>query len=150
MNADKFRWNVRITSSKPKESVAFVRKHQFRVGPAISYDAEEGSITALEYALGGIGAELISGMFQLAKKKRLTIDAAEALVHAEIDDPMAQLGVVGATGHPGIDLIKIRIYVTSFDEPEAIEQLWTEVQSRSTLLHTFRRAAKVEINFQMT
>jgi hypothetical protein len=42
------------------------------------------------------------------------------------------------------------MYVTSFDEPEAIEQLWSEVRSRSTLLHTFRRAAKVEISFQIT
>jgi hypothetical protein len=146
---ERFRWTLRVTTARPNQARVFARKHQFEVGPPISYDRDERSITALEYAIGALGAEIVSGLTGLAKRRRVEIDAAEALLNAELDDPMAQLGAVGATGHPGLHRLEIKVYVSSFEDPEAVRRVFEEAIGRSTLLHTLRRAVTVELALQI-
>jgi hypothetical protein len=83
----------------------FVRKHQFPVGAPLQFDAEYDAITALEYVLGAIGADVVHGLQTLARKRRVDIDQVEAVVQGELNNPLTYLGVVGADGPPGLEKI---------------------------------------------
>ena len=57
-----------------------MRTHRYDVGVPLSFDREEQGITALEYVLGAIGADLVVGLQRVARKRRLKLDAVEATV----------------------------------------------------------------------
>jgi len=69
----------------------------------------------------------------------------EATVQGELNDPLAALGVVGAKGHPGIERIRITVYVSSLESPARLLELWEESLRASPLLQTFRAACTVEL-----
>src|SRR4051812_21929713 len=110
------RWVLRVTSASKDRATAFVRKHQFTIGAPISFDEQHGAITALEYVLGAIAADVLNGLRAEADRRRLQIDTAEAVVHGELNAPLAHIGVVGATGHPGVQRIEVRAFVGTVEE----------------------------------
>src|SRR5689334_13466437 len=117
--ADAHRWSVRVSAAGKDTVRVFSRKHQFTVGAPVHFDEEYAHVSALEYALGAVGAELVHGLVSLGRRRRLAIDHAEALVQGELDDPLAYLGAVGATGHAGLAKIAVKVFVSSIDEEEA-------------------------------
>src|SRR5689334_11613521 len=107
---DAHRWSVRVSAAGKDAARVFVRKHQFTVGAPVHFDEEYGQISALEYVLGAVGAELVNGLVSMGRRRRLAIDHAEAVVQGSLDDALAYLGAVGAVGHAGLAEISARVY----------------------------------------
>ena len=140
-----FEWELRVRSTDPGRATAYTRNQQFEVGKPLAFDAEYGHVTALEYVLGAIGADIVNGLTGLARTRRVGVDSVEALVTGELNNPLTHLAVVGEDGHPGIERVRVRVYVTS-DETEAkIVKVWNEMLERSPLVHTFRPALDLEL-----
>ena len=147
---DAHRWYVRVSATGTDASRAFARKHQFTVGTPVHFDEEYGQISALEYVLGAVGAELVHGLVALGRRRRLAIDHAEALVQGSLDDALAYLGAVGAEGHAGLAEITARVYVSTLEEEGAIRRLWDEVLERSPLVRTLRPAIRFDLTLKVT
>jgi hypothetical protein len=135
---------MRVTAAEQDQARVSVRKHQFVVGRPIDFDVEAPTISAVEYALGALGAELVDGLRQFANRRRLVLDGVEALVRADIEDSLVYLEVVGESGVPRIERVEIKVYVTSPEAEPTVQDLFQDVVDRLPLLGTFRTAVHLE------
>jgi hypothetical protein len=131
-----FSSRLRVTAKEAGTARVSVRRHQFTVGRPISVDVEYGHVTALEYALGAVGAEIVTGLHEFASRRRLEIDAVEAVVDGELGNPLLYFEVVGETGDPGLSRISIKVYVASPHDEDTVRQLWNDTLERLPLART--------------
>lgn len=142
------RWTLRVTSTRTPGSIAHARKHSFAVGAPISFDAEYGAITALEYLLGAVGADLVGGIQTVARRRRVEVDDIEAVVHGALHNPMVYLCVVGESGDAGIRAIEARVYISSLDDEARVRAVWAEVLETSPIVNTLSKAVQLDLAYQ--
>ena len=142
------RWTLRVTAMRPSGSTVHVRKHSFAAGAPISFDTEYGAITAMEYLLGALGADLVGGIQTVARRRRVEVDDVEVLVHGVLHNPMVYLRVVGETGDAGIRAIEARVYISSLDDEARVRAVWTEVLETSPIVNTLTKALKLDLTYQ--
>jgi hypothetical protein len=140
---ESFSWNARVSQKAEEGASVSVRRHRFQVGPAVVFDSESPRICALEYVLGAIGADIVSSFSDLARRNRLDVAQVEATVQGTLVNPLAYLGVIGETGHPGLHRIKVRVYISSSSPATEIETTWKESLARSPLTQTFKDLMEV-------
>ncbi len=149
MESEHYTWTLRIRPAPQHNATVFARKHRFTVGAPVQFDAAYESISALEYMLGALGAEVVNGLQRLAHKRQVRLEHLEAVVQGELNNPLTYLGVVGESGHPGVEKVQIKVFLTSFDPEEVIQRLWQDVLSRSPLVRTFQASIQLELRLQM-
>lgn len=145
-----FHWSVRVSANRPNQAAVFVRKHRYEVGLPLHFDEEYEQVAALEYALGAIGADIVNGLQALARKRRLQVDHVEAVVQGELNNPLIYLNVIGEQGHPGLERVSIKVYLSSLEPEDRLHLLWEEVLAHSPLVHTFQKAVQLELTLQIT
>src|SRR5215204_5754554 len=123
------RSTLRVTATSGETATAFVRRQQFAAGRPLQFDVEYPQVTPLEYALGAVGAEIVNGVRAIAKRRRIVIDAIEAVVHGDLDNPLAYFDVVGIEGHPHLRRIVLTLYVASPAPSGSVHELWKATQS---------------------
>ncbi len=104
----------------PRSCHSLVRRHQFEVGAPLHFDEEYDRVSCLEYVLAAIGGDLVNGMRRLAHRCRLRVDQIEAVVEGELNNPLTYLGVVGESGHPGLEKVSVSIYVSTLEDEERV------------------------------
>jgi hypothetical protein len=57
--------------------------------------------------------------------------------------------VHGESGHPGLEKVRVRVYLASSEEETAIHRLWHEMLATSPLVHTFQAAIQFELTLQV-
>ena len=143
-------WTLRVSAMGRGEATVFTRQHQFRVGAPVHFNRAYGAVSALEYVLGAMGADLVNGLQMLARRRRVVIDQLEAVVVGALNNPLTYLGVVGESGHPGLENVHIRVYLASPEEEAVIQRLWHEMLATSPLVRTFQTAIHLELSLQMS
>jgi OsmC-like protein len=144
-----YQWSVRVGNVSGDRVTVYVRQHRFDVGAPVQFDQKYDSLTALEYVLGAIGADIVNCLRTVARRRRVEIDKVEALVSGKLNNPLTHLGVVGEEGHPGLETVSVRVYVSSMEKEDRIRQVWAEMQERSPLVCTFRSAIHLELELQV-
>jgi hypothetical protein len=144
-----YTWTLRVSATDPGEATVFTRQHQFRVGAPVHFDRTYEAVSALEYVLGAIGADLVNGLQTLGRRRRVVIEQLEAVVEGELNNPLTYLGVVGESGHPGLQKVRVRVYVASPEEEAAVQRLWQEMLATSPLVRTFQAAIQLELRLQV-
>ncbi|GIW78539.1 MAG: hypothetical protein KatS3mg105_0346 [Gemmatales bacterium] len=140
---------VRVLSHEnAKEASVAVRRQCFSVGQAIEFDSEAPLASALEYVLGALGADIVTGFKRLADRRGVAVDEVEALITGRLNNPLVYLGVVGEKGNPGLEHVSVKVFVSTFAPADTIEEVWQEVLRRSPLVCTFRRAVTLELNWK--
>lgn len=141
-------WSVRVGASpENRAATVFVRKRQYAVGAPIHFDSDYQEVTALEHVLGALGADIVNGLRAIARKRRVEVEHVEAVVRATLNNPLVYLGVVGETGHPGIETVTVKVYVSSLADRETLEAVWDETIRSSPLCQTF--APLVELTLDL-
>src|SRR5947209_19909518 len=99
--------SLRVTA--PERAIARVSagRRNFSIGRPVEFDDASPHVAAVEYALGAVGGEIVNGMREFARRRRLAIDAVEALVTGELENGLAYLEVIGEIGPPRIRPIAI-------------------------------------------
>jgi len=143
-------WPLRVAAHASQSPAVSVRQHRFTCGAPLSFDTEYPGVTALEYVLGGIGADIVGTFQAVARRSHLALDDIEAAVTGELNNPLIHLGVVGETGHPGIERVAVTLYVSSSADPERLRQAWDLTLARSPLAVTFQRLGVLDLNFVIT
>ena len=142
-------WSLRIRGDGVDRAKVTTRHHQFTVGAPLSFDREYDRVTALEQALGALGADVVNGFTVLADRERVEIDDVEATVHAELDNPLTHLGVVGEEGHAGLKRVEVKVYASSPAPEPAVREVWEEARRRSPLIHTFQACIDLELSLRL-
>jgi uncharacterized OsmC-like protein len=145
---DQQRWTVRVTASAARQARVYARKHSFEAGEPVSFDPEHPSVTAFEYLLGAIGAEMAGGVRMLGRKRRVDVNDVEVLIHARLFDPLIFLRVVDHKGDPGIESIEVKVYIGSLDDEGAVGALWEELLDILPIINTLRRAVRLGITYE--
>ena len=130
---------IRVTAGDPDLARVAVRRQQFVVGRPIEFDQTAPRIAALEYALGAVGAEIVNGLRVFVSRRRIEIDAVEAVVTADLENPLAYLEVIGETGRPVLQRIHIKVFVSCADE-QPVRDLFHFMLDRLPLTGTLRAA----------
>ena len=142
---EEIRWNVRIRGSGKDPATVYVRRHQFEVGAPVQFDDRYDHVTALEYVLGALGADITNGLQSLARRQRIQIDAIEATVSGELNNALTYLDVVGEKGHPGLEVVSIKVYVSSDEPQEEVRRVWEETLKKSPLVRTLQSTVKLNL-----
>lgn len=146
---EQYVWNARISAKEGGAVRAYVGREQFDISGALSFDRERAGVSALEYALAALGAELVSGMQLVARKRRLAVDGIEATVQGELGNPLITLGVVGEEGSAGIKRIQVKVFVSTNAAQAEIERVWQEVLVRSPLAVTLAPAVELSLAIKL-
>ncbi|HEY2432193.1 MAG TPA: hypothetical protein VGI12_05925 [Vicinamibacterales bacterium] len=141
--------SLRITAPGPASARVSVGRRQFSIGRPVEFDDESPHVAALEYALGAVGGEVVNGLREFARRRRLAIDAVEALVTGELHGGLAYLEVSGETARPRICRIAIKVFVASVDQ-KATRALFDDMLDRLPLVCTLREALELDIELVQT
>jgi len=148
-NMERYTWTLRVSTAGKDRATVFARTHQYSVGAPVQFDAAYDAITALEYVLGAIGADVVNGFQTLARQRRVEVDHVEAVVEGELNNPLTYLGVMGESGHPGLERVSVKVYVASLATEEEIRRVWQEMLGKSPLVRTFQPAIRFELSMQV-
>src|SRR5262249_206890 len=146
---ERYTWTLRVSTAGKDRATVFARTHQYSVGAPVQFDAAYDAITALEYVLGAIGADVVHGIQTLARKRRVEIDHVEAVVEGELNNPLTYLGVVGESGHPGLERVSVKVYVASIAAEAEVRRVWQDMLDRSPLVRPFQAAVRFEFSLQV-
>ena len=136
--------SLRVTAPGPGAARVSVGRRQFSIGRPVEFDDASPHVAAVEYVLGAVGGEVVNGLREFARRRRLAIDAVEALVSGELQDGLAYLEVIGEAGRPRLRRIAVKVFVASVDH-EATRALFDEMIERLPLISTLREAAEVDV-----
>lgn len=142
-------WTLRVSAMERGRATVYTRQHQFCVGAPVHFDRSYEAVSALEYVLGAVGADVVNSLQLLARKRRVAVERLEAVVMGELNNPLTYLGVIGETGHPGLENVRIRVYLASPEEEATVQRLWQEMLATSPLVRTFQAAIQLELSLQV-
>jgi hypothetical protein len=135
----KYAWTSRVSWVGGGSATAYTRNHVFTVGGQASFRETDAHPDAVEYLLGALGGDLISGFASYASRRGVEVEAMEASVSGLLDNPLVYLGVVGERGHPGFETISCTLYVSADADEENLNEIWQTTLARSPLVNTLDR-----------
>ena len=141
--------SLRVTAPGSAAARVSVDRRQFAIGRPVEFDTASPHVSALEYALGAVGGEIVNGLREFARRRRFELDAVEALVTGELHDGLAYLEVRGERGRPRIARISVKVFVASGD-PTATRALFDATLERLPLISTLRDALDLDIELVQT
>jgi hypothetical protein len=128
---------LRVTAPARDTARVSVRRNQFSVGRPVEFDGPSPRVGVVEYALGAVGGEIVNGLCEFARRRRLEIDAIEASVIGELDHELTYLEVIGESGEPRISKVSIKVFIASSDEL-VVRALFDHMLDRLPLFCTLR------------
>ena len=140
-----FVWSVRVRPGQDGQAVASARSNLFTVCGQASFKEADPNPSAVEYLLGILGGDLLSGFAAQAKRSGVLLYALEVTVSGRLNNPLVHLGVIGEEGHPGFEEISGTFYVSADAEEADLESLWQETLRRSPLVNTLQRAVTLTL-----
>ena len=149
MRMTDYTWTVRVERVGEQEAKVFSRNHVFVVGEQASFRETDPHPSALEYLLGALGGDLVRGFQIQAARQRVDVDALEVMLSGRLNNPLTHLGVVGETGHPGLESIQGTFYVSADADRSALEELWRTALERSPLFNTLRRSVELSLELRV-
>jgi hypothetical protein len=118
-------------------------RRQFTIGRPVEFDDAAPYVSAIEYALGAVGGELVNGVREFARRRRIVVDAVEAVVTGELVNGLTYLEVIGESGGPSLSRISVKVFLSS-PHPGA-RALFDGTVERLPLVATLRRALPVQV-----
>ncbi len=145
-----YAWTARVRGTGENNATAYARNQAFAVYGQASFKEADPHPSAVEYLLGALGSDLITGFAAHAIRRGIVVDALEASISGRLNNPLVFLGVVGETGHPGFEAISGTLYVsTDADEP-VLHEVWQKTLARSPLVNTLQRCVTLSLELQIT
>lgn len=145
-NSEEFKWKARVSWITGERSTAYTRNNSFPIEKQASFKEKDPHPSAIEYLLGALGGDLAAGFQSLAPRSGISIEALEISLTGQLNNSLTLLGVIGEAGHPGLESIEGRIFISTDAGEEKIEQLWQTVQQRSPLFNTLKRAVNLDFH----
>ncbi len=127
-------------------ATAYTRNHAFTVSGQASFREADAHPDAVEYLLGALGGDLISGFASQATRRGVEVDAMEASILGRLHNPLVLLGVVGESGHPGFETISCTLYVSADADEKILKEIWQTTLARSPLVNTLDRCVGLTLN----
>jgi hypothetical protein len=142
-------WTARLRWSDDRHATAYARNHTFPIGQPVSFHTTDAHPSAVEYLLGALGGDLLSGFARAAARRAVPLDALEASVSGRLNNPLIALGVIGETGHPGFEEIAATLYVSAEADEPTLQGIWQATLAASPLVHTLQRCLALHLEIKI-
>jgi hypothetical protein len=109
---------------------------------AFDFERQSTYPSALEYLVGGLIADLLSGWNLVASQHRLVLDELEIMASVRLHNTLAALGA--ESGDPAISEINLAIYLTTPASSTDTANVWQTVRDRSIAWQTLAKACRLE------
>jgi hypothetical protein len=146
---DPIAFSLRVTAPSADVAKVSIGRRQFSIGRPLEFDDASPHVAAIEYALGAIGGEVVNGLRAFAGRRRLSIDAVEAVVSATLENGLTYLEVIGEQGQPNIARIHVKVFVSALDVA-ATHTLFEQMLDRLPLVCTLRAAVVLTTELVLT
>ena len=146
MDDSDYAWTSRVSWTGEGWATAYTRNHAFTVSGQASFREADAHPDAVEYLLGALGGDLISGFASQATRRGVEVDAIEASISGRLNNPLVLLGVVGESGHPGFETISCTLYVSADADEKILKEIWQTTLARSPLVNTLDRCVGLTLN----
>ena len=146
---DPIAFSLRVTAPDPDVARVSIGRRRFSIGRPLEFDEASPHVSAIEYALGAVGGEIVNGLRAFADRRRLPIDAVEAVVSGVLESGLTYLEVIGEQGQPRIARIHVKVFVSAPDV-FAIRALFEHVLERLPLVGTLRAALVLTTELVLT
>jgi hypothetical protein len=140
---------LRVTAPSPSVARVSAGRRQFAVGRPVEFDDASAHVAALEYALGAIGGEVVNGLREFARRKRVPIDDLEAVVTGDLQRALAYLEVIGEPGPPRLGRVSVKLFAAAPD-PARVRAIFDDMLERLPLRCTLRDALDLTIDLIFT
>lgn len=141
-------WTVRVRSTGEQEANVYAGRHLFSVGKQASFTDQEAAPTAVEYLMGALGADLVSGFRNQAKKRGVEVDSTECVVKGRLDNPLVFLGVVGAEGRPGFSSMSVTLFVSADADEDSLQEVWRDSLAVSPIFDTLKKCVSLSLELR--
>lgn len=145
-----FKWKARVSWLAGDRSTAFTRNNSFLIEKQASFKEKDPYPSAIEYLLGALGGDIAAGFHSVAPRFGVSIDALEVSLSGQLNNSLVLLGVIGESGHPGLETIEGRIYISADAEEKTLQEIWEVVQTRSPLVNTLKRSVELKLGLVIT
>ena len=146
---DTIAFSLRVTAPAPDVAKVSIGRRQFSIGRPLEFDEASPHVAAIEYALGAVGGEVVNGLRAFADRRRLSIDAVEAVVSATLENGLTYLEVIGEQGPPNIARIHVKVFASAPDVA-ATHTLFEQMLDRLPLVCTLRAALVLTAELVLT
>jgi hypothetical protein len=146
---DTIAFSLRVTAPGPDVARVSVGRRQFSVGRPLEFDETSPHVAAIEYALGAVGGEIVNGLRAFADRRRLSIDAVEAVVSGVLERGLTYLEVIGEEGQPKIARIHVKVFVSAADAVTT-RMMFEHMLDRLPLVCTLRAALVLTTELVLT
>jgi hypothetical protein len=136
---------VRVQRTADGVARVYTRGQSFDVDSQASLRESDPHPSAVEYALGALGGDLVCGFQREAASRHLKVHAIEVSLAGRLDNVLVHLGVIGESGHAGFASIDGTAYVSTGADERDVEEIWRAALARSPLFNTLSRCATVNI-----
>jgi len=149
-DASNHSWSLRVEGVGERQAKVYSGKHAFSIGRQASFSDEDDHPSAVEYLLGALGGDLVSGFRSQAAKQGVQVDALELIVSGRLGNPLVSLGVVGAEGNPGFESISVTLYVSSDADEPTLQRIWSSTLAISPVVKTLERCVALVLELRVT
>jgi hypothetical protein len=146
---DTIAFSLRVTAPDPDAARVSIGRRQFSIGRPLEFDEASPHVAAIEYALGAVGGEIVNGLRAFADRRRLSIDAVEAVISGALENGLTYLEVIGEQGQPKIARIHVKVFVSARDAV-AIRTVFDHMLDRLPLVCTLRAALALTTELVLT
>ena len=149
MHNTNFSWAARVRWIGKGGATAYTRNNAFTVCAQASFREADEHPDAVEYLLGAVGGDLISGFASHAAQRGVQVYALEASVSGQLKNPLVLLGVVGESGHPDFEIVSCTLYVSADADESVLQEIWQTALTRSPLVNTLNRCLDLALNLHV-
>ena len=146
---DTIAFSLRVTAPDPDVARVSIGRRQFSIGRPLEFDEASPHVAAIEYALGAVGGEVVNGLRAFADRRRVAIDAVEALVSGTLESGLTYLEVIGEQGQPRIARIHVKVFAVA-EDGAAARRVFEQMLDRLPLVCTLRAALNLTIELILT
>ncbi len=146
---DTIAFSLRVTAPNPDVARVSIGRRQFSIGRPLEFDEASPHVAAIEYALGAVGGEIVNGLRAFADRRRLSIEAVEAVVSGALENGLTYLEVIGEQGQPKIARIHVKVFVSAVDVV-ATRTVFEHMLDRLPLVCTLRAALALTTELVLT
>ena len=146
---DTLAFSLRVTAPDPDVARVSIGRRRFTIGRPLEFDEASPHVAAIEYALGAVGGEIVNGLRAFAGRRRLSIDAVEAVVTGTLENGLTYLEVIGEEGQPKIARIHVKVFAAAADAAAA-RAVFDQMLDRLPLVCTLRAALHLTVELVLT
>lgn len=141
--AREYEWRLRARATGHLLTTVYCRNFKWELGQPASFEEGDAHPSAVEALLGALAGDLVCGFATAAARAELEVDDIELSARARLHDVTAHLGL--SDGDPSFRSIELKVFVSTFDDPERVRAVWAETVERSPLAATLAKATELTV-----